>query len=594
MPRSTRHPGTFDVGGSHVYLVGIGGCGMSGLARLLRSRGAIVSGSDSTPSDVTEALELEGIAVGFEQTGERIPERCDLMIASAAIKPDNAQWMEAERRGVRVMLYAEALGACMIGRTGVAIAGTHGKSTTTAMLGAALVDAGLDPSVIVGAVCGQLVDGCLGAPAPREAAACPARGGAPAGFRLGGREIPGGLLKGRPGVLVAEACEFNRSFHSLWPTVACITSVEADHLDVYGTLDAVVEAFHEFALLLPAERAGGRLLIAHEGAHRREVTAGVEAGVETIGFAPEADWVVRCDPRTREVEVSHHGRLVARWTNLLAGQHNAMNAATALALGIMLGGEATRLAESLAAFRGVDRRLQFLGEVRVPPRAAAGLTTRVVASAESEAAGVAPIATGVRVFDDYGHHPTEIDCTLRALRFSERPHERRGADGQPGRLICVFQPHQHSRTRHLLEEFASSFEHADIVIVPHIYFVRDSQAEKAKVSAGDLVDRLRARGVNAMHLYPFGAIVEHLQNLCRPGDTLCVMGAGPVNQVAYGYIEAMGRRGVVVGSAAASGPALEVDVGGASALSRPASKPAQGAGIATVPGATRAAIEAHG
>ncbi|MCA9307781.1 MAG: hypothetical protein KDA16_14725, partial [Phycisphaerales bacterium] len=138
--------------------------------------------------------------------------------------------------------------------------------------------------------------------------------------------------------------------------------------------------------------------------------------------------------------------------------------------------------------------------------------------------------------------PTEIDATLRSLRLADRPERRVGASGLPGRLICVFQPHQHSRTRHLLEEFATSFEQADIVIVPHIYFVRDSQAEKARVSAGDLVDRLRQRGVNAMHLYPFEAIVEHLQNLCRPGDTLCVMGAGPVNEVAHGYIAAMRRR----------------------------------------------------
>ena len=512
MARPARHLEPFDLAGRRVYLVGIGGCGMSGLARLLRSRGATVGGSDTTPSEVTSALLAEGIPVDFEQTAQRVPDACDLLVASAAIKPDNPQWLEAERRGIRVMLYAEALGACMVGRTGIAIAGTHGKSTTTAMLGSALVDTGLDPSVIVGATCAQLVAGCLGGGA-RSAAPMPA------GFRLGAPAIPRGPLQGRPGILVAEACEFNRSFHNLWPTVACITSVEADHLDVYGSLDAVVEAFHEFALLLPPESMGGRLLIAHDGAHRREVTAGVSALVETIGFNPEADWVITWDPRTLAVRLSHHGHQVAAWTNLLPGQHNATNAATAVALGLMLGGDADRLAQSLGAFRGVDRRLQFLGEIAPDTGRETGL--------------------GVRVFDDYGHHPTEIDCTLRALRLSERPESRRGPGGHAGRLICVFQPHQHSRTRHLLEEFATSFEQADIVIVPHIYFVRDSQAEKARVSAADLVDRLRDRGVNALHLYPFEAIVEHLQNLCRPGDTLVVMGAGPVYEVAHGYIAAM-------------------------------------------------------
>jgi len=137
----------------------------------------------------------------------------------------------------------------------------------------------------------------------------------------------------------------------------------------------------------------------------------------------------------------------------------------------------------------------------------------------------------VRVYDDYGHHPTEVEATLRALRQFEKPQERNG------RLICVFQPHQHSRTRHLMEEFASAFNAADVVIVPNIYFVRDSIEEKTKVTAGDLVDRLREKGVHAMHLYPFEAIIEQLENLCKPGDVLVVMGAGPVNEVAYGFLK---------------------------------------------------------
>jgi UDP-N-acetylmuramate--alanine ligase len=163
-------------------------------------------------------------------------------------------------------------------------------------------------------------------------------------------------------------------------------------------------------------------------------------------------------------------------------------------------------ARSLAAFRGVDRRMQLLGERR--------------------------FGTGVvRVFDDYGHHPTEVEATLRALRDFERPQDR------GGRLICVFQPHQHSRTRHLLQEFASAFSAADFVIVPHIYFVRDSQEERQKVTAADLVDRLRQKGVRAMHLYPFEAIVEQLGHLCRDGDLVVVMGAGPVWQVGKWFVE---------------------------------------------------------
>lgn len=487
------------LGLTNPYLIGIGGCGMSGLARMLAADGARVRGSDMTASDLTEALAGDGIPVALDQTAAALPEDIDGVVASAAIKPDHPQLLEAQSRGLPVFFYAEALGRCMKGRTAVSIAGTHGKSTTTAMLGCALTDAGLDPGVIVGATCAQLATGCLPAritPAPRHAGP---------GFRLGAPAIPLGPLAGRPGLLLAEACEFNRSFHHHRPTLASIANVEADHLDIYGSLDAVIEAFAGFAALLPDEHAGGRLLIGHDGAHRREITAGLKCAVETIGFAPSADWVVRTEVARRSVTLSGPGGLEVSWTNAMPGEHNAFNSAVAAALAITLSAEPGIVARSLSAFRGLDRRMQFLGERELP--------------------GVG--GGSVRVFDDYGHHPSEIEATLRALRQAERPR---------GRLVCVFQPHQHSRTRFLLEEFATSFEHADIVIVPHIYFVRDSEAEKHKVSAADLVDRLRQRGVRAMHLYPFGAIVEQLENVCRGGDLLVVMGAGPVWQVARDYL----------------------------------------------------------
>lgn len=483
------------VRGKRCYLVGIGGCGMSGLARMLRSRGAEVSGSDAYPSSFTKALGSEGIAVGFDQGAGSMPDEVDLVIASAAIKPDNPQLVDAVNRGVTVMTYAEALGKCMLGKTGVALAGTHGKSTTTAMLGVALTEAGLDPTVIVGATCAQL------------GSAGPNGSGGPTGFRLGAETIPSGARAGSPGLILVEACEFNRSFHNYRPVVASISAVEADHLDIYGSLDAVVEAFHEFARLIAPASEGGKLLIAHDGAHRREVTAGVECAVETIGFSPAADWTIGYFPQSRRVTLSRGRAEVASWRTGLPGEHMAFNSALACALSVSVGADAGAIARSLEGFKGVDRRVQFLGERPLPNGGA------------------------VRVYDDYGHHPTEIDATLRALREFEKPQER------GGRLICVFQPHQHSRTRFLLDEFAQAFTHADMVIVPHIYFVRDSEIEKTKVSSADLVDRLRSRGKRAMHLYPFEAIVEHLEASCRPGDVVAVMGAGPVWEVARQYVD---------------------------------------------------------
>ncbi len=493
-PGSPRVSAPFPVAGKHVYLVGIGGSGMSGLARMLTGRGAIVSGSDASASEATAALESDSIVVDFKQSQRWLPDACDLVIASAAIKPDHPQLLAATDRGIETLSYAEALGRCMLGRTAVCVAGTHGKSTTTAMLGCVLAGAGLDPTIIVGATCPQL--GSSGG-----------KSGSSGGFRLGADAIAAGTLTGKPGLLVAESCEFNRSFHNYHPTVAVINAVEADHLDVYGSLDAVVESFNHFAKLIAPAEAGGTLLIAHDGAHRREVTAGVQAAVQTIGYSPAADWTVQHNTATRRTTLINPERQVAcEWTTNMPGEHNAMNAATAAALAIMLGADPAKVSTALSDFRGLDRRSQLLGE---RPH---------------------PLGGVVRVYDDYGHHPTEVESTLKALRAFEQPHKRNG------RLICVFQPHQHSRTRHLMEEFANAFSEADVVIVPQIYFVRDSEEEKHKVTAADLVDRLRQKNVHAMHLYPFEAIIEQLENLCRPGDLLVVMGAGPVNQVAMGFL----------------------------------------------------------
>ncbi len=481
-PRAARERADFsrapawDVRGRSLYFVGIGGCGMSGLARMLLARGARCSGSDMTRSDLTESLARDGVAVAFDQESGSLPDECDLVIASAAIRPDHPQLLEAQRRGLTVMHYAEALGRLMLGRTGVSIAGTHGKSTTTATLAHILIQCGLDPSFVVGATCSQI-------------------GG---GARTGSAAVPG---TDRPGILLGEACEFNRSFHHHRPTLGVILNIEEDHLDIYGSLDAIIEAFHEFAAILPPRDQGGYLLIAHEGAHRGVVAAGLECAVETIGFSTQADWVVHFDPASHRVTLSRGGSEAASWIAPMPGEHNAYNSAVACVVAHRLGCAWDRITAAVESFAGVDRRLQRLGSRAIP-------------------------GGEVIVYDDYGHHPTEIDATLRALRAHEKPR----------RLVCVFQPHQHSRTRFLLEQFASSFSSADVVIVPHIYFVRDSEAEKQRVSAADLVDRLRQRGVQAMHLYPFEAIVEQLENVCRPGDLLVVMGAGPVWKVARQFL----------------------------------------------------------
>ena len=457
---------------------------MSGLARMAAGRGAVCSGSDRGESDATAALRASGIDVSLEQTAAALPGELDTLVVSAAIPADHPERVEARRRGVEVMKYAELLGRLMLGRTGVAVAGTHGKSTTTSILCHVLIHAGLDPSFIVGANCEQ----------------------------IGGGSRVGGSASG--GLLIAEACEYDRSFHHLHPTHGIVLNVEADHLDLYSGIEEIVESFATFAARLPAASGsgGGSLLIQHESPHRLAIAAGLDCGVETLGFAPQADWVLQSGTGDRGSGI----RLwtlrrgtddVMRFVCPMPGDHFAYNAAAAAVTAHRLGADWDAIAQAVGSFTGLDRRMQHLGSLPPNPDPRS------------------PIP--IQVIDDYGHHPTEVDTTLRALRQHHRP----------ARIICVFQPHQHSRTRHLMEQFAVSFTEADVVIVPEIFFVRDSEEERRAVTAGDLVDRLRQQGVNAMHLHPFEAIVDQLHLMARPGDLIVTMGAGDVWKIGRAFLQ---------------------------------------------------------
>ncbi len=453
---------------------------MSGLARLLKSHGGNVQGTDSTESPVISALEDDGFHVWTVQDGTMITPEIDFIVHSAAIPQDHIEIRRGDELSIPIVTYAQMLGFVQSHHTGVCIAGTHGKSTTVSMLSAILLKTNFDPSFIVGANCNQI-------------------GGS---SRVGANSIPIGLLKGEPGVLISESCEFNRSFHDHDPIFGLINNVEEDHLDYYTSLDAIIESFKGFAMRIPSAQDGGYLLIAHDGAHRNLVTPGLNCKVETFGFHPEADYQIIFDPTVRRVGILRDGMWTIQWTNPMPGSHNALNGAAAAILATNLGVDWEAIIPALEEFEGIDRRLQNLGTF------------------DCQEGGRAT------VFDDYGHHPTEIEMTLRALRSSELPK----------RLICVFQPHQHSRTRFLLNQFAQSFSCADEIIVPHIYFVRDSEAEQHRVSAQDLVDKLIEKGSSAKHIDNFDDIVKHLQYTSRDGDLIVIMGAGPVTSIAHNLV----------------------------------------------------------
>ena len=460
--------------GARVWLVGAGGTGMCGLARLLLAAGAQVRGEDREDGEAIDALRRDGIEVTTGVTAA-LPANTTLVVATAAAPAEHPTLKAARARNIPVRTYAQMLGALHGVRTGVSVAGTHGKSTTTCLLTWVLLRAGMEPGFIAGATCAAL-------------------GG---NARPGGATVPTGPFAGRPGFLVTESCEFDRSFHNLQPATAIINNVEAEHLDCYGSLEAVIESFRVFARSLPSAAEGGYLLIAHDGAHREAVTRGVAATVETFGMNAAATHVIE-RATDGAVTVRSRDEIALSWRPRLMGAHNAMNAAAAGVMALRLGAPRAAVEAALAEFTGLDRRQQFVGLARMP-------------------------FGDVRVFDDYGHHPTEIRVTLRALR------EATGAR----RLVCIFQPHQYSRTRLLLEEFAGAFADADAVLLPEIHFVRDPEEERTKVNSEMLATRI---GPKAEAVGTFDAAWARTRSLLKAGDVVVTMGAGSVWKVARALV----------------------------------------------------------
>jgi len=390
------------------------------------------------------------------------------VVHSAAIHEANPELVAARQNGLEILKYSQMLGRLMSDRQGIAVAGTHGKSTTAGMVAYGLSAAGKEPCFIVGATVQQ----------------------------LGG---PSGVGTGRH--FVAEACEFDRSFLNLSPTFAAILNVEEDHLDCYENMAAIVEAFRAFSAKV---RADGVLVANGED---RDVAAAVRDAscqVQTFGLGGECRWRgsnLTADRGRFRFDVLCDGRRFCRVALQLPGVHNVYNALAAVALLHHAGLAPEEIANVIGGFEGMHRRM----------------------TVKAQLGGV----TGV---DDYAHHPTEVQVTLRAIRDFFTPQ----------RIWCVFQPHQHSRTRFLLKDFARCFGSADKVIVPDIYFVRDSQREAEHISAADLVAQIRLNGGDAVYLRSFEAIVEHLKQSLAPGDLVVTMGAGNIWEVADEIVRWLG------------------------------------------------------
>ena len=440
-------------GRSHrIHFVGIGGAGMSGLAEVLLNMGYPVSGSDLRASDVTERLVQLGGRVFVGHAASNV-EGAQVVVYSTAVRPENPELNAARAAGVPVIPRADMLAELMRMKYGVAVGGAHGKTTTTSLIAAVLARGGLDPTIVVG---GRLH--ALGANA-----------------RLGHGEF-----------LVAEADESDGSFLRLSPALAVITNIDREHLDHYEDLDDIRAAFLDFANRVPFY---GVAVLCVDDPEVRGMLHGVTK--RTLLYGTRAEAGVRAEaialkPHGSHFRVSHEGRPLGEIELRIPGRHNVLNALAAVAVGLEVEVGFAHIAEALATFPGVSRRFETRGE-----------------------------AGGVRVVDDYGHHPTEIAATLTAAR------------GLGGRVLVLFQPHRFSRTEALRREFGGCFAEADRVWVLDIYPA--GEAPIPGISAKTIVESAHQQGARHVVLGgPPADAVAAVVAEARPGDTVLTLGAGDV------------------------------------------------------------------
>ena len=443
-----------------LHFTGIGGAGMSGLAELMHQLGCTVRGSDLRLTGVTERLTRLGIPVMQGHVAENVAPGTTALVITSAVDAANPELVEARRRGLPVMLRGELLAELMRTRRGVAIAGSHGKTTTTTMLASICLRAGLAPTVVVGG-------------------SVPALEGANA--KLGSGDL-----------LVCESDESDGSFLLLTPYCAAITNIDHEHLEHYGSFEALQKAFADFANRVSWQGVVAACLDDTEVARvlplirRRVITYGVADHARLRILRPVAG------AGGISFELALDGQSLGTFDVPVLGEHNILNAAAATALALELGAGIDTVRSALASFRGPGRRMERKGVER-----------------------------GVTVIDDYGHHPAEIRATLRALRPA----------AAPGRWYVIFQPHRYTRTRALMNEFARSFAQADVLRVADLYAASEQPIEG--VDAPALVARIRAGGKPDVD---YAGTVEQAAARAvaevRPGDTVLTLGAGSITQAA--------------------------------------------------------------
>lgn len=446
-----------------IYFVGIGGISMSGLAEILLDAGFEVLGSDRSSSAITEGLESKGIKVFYGQKYENITADIDCVVFTAAIHPDNPEYVAAKDFGLNMLTRAELLGQIMLNyRVAVAVSGTHGKTTTTSMISEILMAADTDPTLSIGGVLNS---------------------------------IGGNVRVGAHDVFVTEACEYTNSFLSFFPTVSVITNIEEDHLDFFKDIHDIRNSFKKFAQILPDD---GTLVIGGEIEEYKVVTDGLKCKVVTFASKDTDVYGRKVDYYPENISFDSLGRaqftavtpLGKREIGLMVpGEHNIVNALAALAIADTLGVDVALSSKSIGNYKGTDRRFEYKG-----------------------------VINGVTVIDDYAHHPTEVEATLKTAAKIEK-----------NNLWVVFQPHTYTRTKSFMKEFAQALSLADKVILPDIYAARET--DTLGVSSEILCNEISALGTECHYISSFEEIKNYLLKNCTKGDLLITMGAGEAYKI---------------------------------------------------------------
>lgn len=447
-----------------VHFIGIGGISMSGLAEIMLNLGYNISGSDIKESEIALKLKRKGIKVYIDHSEKNI-DSPDLVVYTAAVKENNPELMEARRRGIRTIERATLLGGIMRKYPfSIAISGTHGKTTTTSMISMIMLQAGLDPTIHIG---GEL------------------------------DAIGGNTRIGSNKYFITEACEYVESFLKFKPYLAVVLNIEADHLDYFKDINHIKQAFAKFVALVPEN---GCLVACSDDKNVEEIIETAKCRKITFGIKNKramwtADNIVFDYSGFASFDVLNCGKKVSEIKLSVPGIHNVGNSLAAIAACVDLGCDMKDIELGLRRFTGTHRRFEVKG-----------------------------LADGIKVVDDYAHHPSEIIATLKAAR-----------NGLYRKVWCVFQPHTYTRTKLLLKEFSEAFSEADKVIVSDIYSARE--IDTGEIHSSTLADRIKEKGKDAVYIPDFGEIVEYLRENAARGDLILTMGAGDVYKVGEMFLE---------------------------------------------------------